>query len=237
MTLASASIAAGLVLATFFAEIMAVTSEVLPEVTVESAIARASVRRACRSTCTASSFIVASRSTMPARRVPYLAALGVTDFYSSPFLTAGRGSTHGYDIADHGKLNEELGGEAGFDALSRRARDAGMGFVLDIVPNHMGVEPERNHWWRDVLENGPSSIYARFFDIDWTPLKPELTDKVLLPILGDQYGAVLERGELQLGFRDGALRPALLRSRAAAQSAARRRAAQTRRRTPPRKAG
>ena len=80
-----------------------------------------------------------------------------------------------------------------------------MGFVLDVVPNHMGVEPERNHWWRDVLENGPSSIYARYFDIDWTPIKPELTDKVLLPILGDQYGAVLERGELQLGFREGAL--------------------------------
>lgn len=136
--------------------------------------------------------------------VPYLAALGVTDLYASPFLTAGRGSTHGYDIADHGRLNEELGGEARYDALAQTLAARDLGFVLDIVPNHMGVDPSRNHWWRDVLENGPSSIYARFFDIDWTPVKAELTDKVLLPILSDQYGLVLERGELRLGFRDGA---------------------------------
>ena len=110
---------------------------------------------------------------MPGRWCRICAALGVTDFYSSPFLTAGRGSTHGYDIADHGTLNAELGGERGLRRAVGRARAArDMGFVLDIVPNHMGIEPERNRWWRDVLENGPSSIYARFFDIDWTPVKP-----------------------------------------------------------------
>src|ERR1700754_453948 len=158
---------------------MSVTSEVLPEVTVESA------DRPSRVPINLYRLQLHRGFTFEDARaaVPYLAALGITDFYSSPFLTAGRGSTHGYDIADHGKLNEELGGESGFDALSEALTQAGLGFVLDVVPNHMGVEPEGNHWWRDVLENGPSSIYARFFDIDWTPLKPELTDKVLLPIL------------------------------------------------------
>ena len=184
---------------------MAVTSEALPEVTVESA--DRAHERPSRVPVNLYRLQLHRGFTFDDARavVPYLAALGVTDFYSSPFLTAGRGSTHGYDIADHGTLNEELGGDAGYNALSDALAQAGLGFVLDVVPNHMGVEPERNHWWRDVLENGPSSIYARFFDIDWTPIKPELTDKVLLPILGDQYGAVLERGELQLGFRDGAV--------------------------------
>ncbi len=116
--------------------------------------ARASVARPGQPVSACSS-IAGSRSTMPGRRCRISAALGVTDFYSSPFLTAGRGSTHGYDIADHGTLNEELGGESGYNALSDALAQAGMGFVLDVVPNHMGVEPERNHWWRDVLENGP----------------------------------------------------------------------------------
>jgi (1->4)-alpha-D-glucan 1-alpha-D-glucosylmutase len=136
---------------------------------------------------------------------PYLAQLGVTDLYASPILAAARGSTHGYDISDHGALNPELGGEAAHARLSRTLAEHGLGHLLDIVPNHMAADPERNVWWRDVLENGPSSLYARYFDVDWTPVKPELTDKVLLPILGDQYGAVLERGELRLGFAHGAL--------------------------------
>ena len=84
-------------------------------------------------------------------------------------------------------------------------RGQDMGLVLDFVPNHMGIDSSTNHWWRDVLENGPSSPYARYFDIDWAPVKPELRDKVLLPILGAQYGVVLERGELQIGYGDGAL--------------------------------
>jgi (1->4)-alpha-D-glucan 1-alpha-D-glucosylmutase len=137
--------------------------------------------------------------------VPYLTALGITDLYASPVLTAGRGSTHGYDISDHERLNPELGGDDAYAALAQTLREAKLGLLLDIVPNHMGVDPDRNRWWRDVLENGPSSIYARFFDIDWTPIKPQLTNKVLLPILGDQYGRVLERGELKLAFENGAL--------------------------------
>ena len=137
--------------------------------------------------------------------VAYLAQLGVTDCYSSPQLAAKPGSTHGYDICDHNILNSELGSEEEYrkftDALS--AHD--MGQVLDIVPNHMSADPEANPWWRDVLENGPSSRFADFFDIDWTPVKAELNDKVLLPVLGDQYGQVLERGELQLHYRAGEL--------------------------------
>jgi (1->4)-alpha-D-glucan 1-alpha-D-glucosylmutase len=137
--------------------------------------------------------------------IPYWQALGITDLYASPLLAAGRGSTHGYDISDHEHLNPALGGEEAYVALTRGLSDASLGLLLDIVPNHMGVDPDRNRWWRDVLENGPSSIYARFFDIDWTPIKPQLTNKVLLPILGDQYGRVLERGELQIGFDHGTL--------------------------------
>jgi (1->4)-alpha-D-glucan 1-alpha-D-glucosylmutase len=137
--------------------------------------------------------------------VPYLHALGVTDCYSSPVLTAREGSTHGYDICNHAELNPELGSAADLHTLAAALRDANMGLVVDFVPNHMGIDPRTNKWWRDVLENGASSPFARFFDIDWMPIKAELRDKVLLPILGDQYGAVLERGELQLAFDDGAL--------------------------------
>ncbi len=137
--------------------------------------------------------------------LPYLDELGVTDCYSSPQLQARPGSTHGYDICDHSRLNQELGSEdeyAGFcDALHAR----GFGHIVDIVPNHMSCDPSANPWWRDVLENGPSSPYAAYFDIDWDPIKPELKGKVLLPVLGDQYGQVLERGELQLRFEDGSL--------------------------------
>ena len=90
-----------------------------------------------------------------------------------------------------------------------------MGHVLDLVPNHMGIAKSANPWWLDVLENGPSSRFARFFDIEWRPVKDELADKVLIPILGDQYGAVLERQELQLAYRDGAFCRPLLRRDAA----------------------
>jgi (1->4)-alpha-D-glucan 1-alpha-D-glucosylmutase len=137
--------------------------------------------------------------------LPYLAKLGVTDFYSSPILQATPGSTHGYDICDHGHLNPELGSEEEFGTFLAGLRAAGLGLVLDIVPNHMSCDPTANAWWRDVLENGPSSPFARYFDIDWDSVKPELKGKVLLPLLGDQYGRVLERGELQLRFEDGAL--------------------------------
>ncbi len=137
--------------------------------------------------------------------MPYWSALGITDLYSSPLLAASRGSTHGYDITDHERINPDLGGDAAYATFTQALAAHHFGLLLDIVPNHMGANPEHNRWWRDVLENGPSSLYARFFDIDWTPVKPRLTDKVLLPILGDQYGLVLERGELRIGFEQGAL--------------------------------
>ena len=137
--------------------------------------------------------------------VPYLARLGVTECYSSPQFAANPGSSHGYDICDHDALNPELGTEADFDEFCRALQTHGLGQIVDIVPNHMAADPRSNPWWRDVLENGPSSPFAEYFDIDWEPIKPELKDKVLLPVLGDQYGRALERGELQLDLQDGAL--------------------------------
>lgn len=134
--------------------------------------------------------------------VPYLAELGITDLYTSPYLKAGPGSMHGYDVVDHQQLNPELGGEEGHARLVAAVRAAGLGHVLDIVPNHMGIGPG-NALWRDVLENGPSAQSARFFDVEWHPVKEELADKVLVPILGDRYGAVLERGELKLVLDNG----------------------------------
>ncbi len=137
--------------------------------------------------------------------VPYLDALGVTDCYSSPQLKATPGSMHGYDISDHRALNPELGGDIDHDAFAGELRAHRLGEILDFVPNHMSTDPESNPWWRDVLENGPSSPFAEFFDIDWHPIKPELEGKVLLPVLGDHYGRVLERGELRLVFEAGQL--------------------------------
>jgi (1->4)-alpha-D-glucan 1-alpha-D-glucosylmutase len=139
-----------------------------------------------------------------ARVVPYLEALGVSDLYLSPVLAAVPGSTHGYDVVDHGRLDPQLGGEEGFARLADACARRGMGLLLDFVPNHMGIGP-LNAWWMDVLENGPASVWAPAFDIDWTPRKGELLHKVLVPILGDQFGRVLERGELRLARAGGAL--------------------------------
>jgi (1->4)-alpha-D-glucan 1-alpha-D-glucosylmutase len=136
--------------------------------------------------------------------VPYLAALGISDAYTSPILQARPGSLHGYDICDHSRINPELGGEEGFAAFSASLQAHGMGLLLDVVPNHMGINIECNAWWMDVLENGPSSIYARMFDIDWHPLKAESENKVLLPILGEHYGQALENGALRLAYDNGA---------------------------------
>ena len=132
--------------------------------------------------------------------VPYLATLGISHLYTSPFLKARPGSQHGYDIIDHDSLNPEIGTSEDFDALVSELHRHGMGLMIDVVPNHMGVFQADNRWWLDVLENGPASRYADYFDIDWDPLSEELRGKVLLPILGDQYGTVLERGELKLAF-------------------------------------
>jgi (1->4)-alpha-D-glucan 1-alpha-D-glucosylmutase len=136
--------------------------------------------------------------------VPYLNGLGITDIYASPCFKARKGSTHGYDVIDPNTLNPELGGEKAFNRLTAILKEHGMGLILDIVPNHMCVESEENLWWMDVLENGPSSAYADFFDIDWHPIKKELENRVLIPVLGDQYGTVLENGELSLVFEKGA---------------------------------
>jgi (1->4)-alpha-D-glucan 1-alpha-D-glucosylmutase len=134
----------------------------------------------------------------------YFALLGVTHCYLSPIFRARSGSTHGYDVCHHGHVSEVLGGEDGFFALSEALRGRGLGILLDTVPNHMGIGDAANAWWMDVLENGASSPFAHFFDIEWAPVKPELADKVLIPILEDQYGRVLEAGKLNLTYEDGA---------------------------------
>lgn len=134
--------------------------------------------------------------------VPYLHELGVSHLYTSPYLRAAPASSHGYDVMAHDEISAELGGAEALKRLSDALRQSGMGHILDFVPNHMGIGKE-NALWQDVLENGPSSIYAPFFDIIWKPVKDELENKILLPVLGDQYGAVLEAGELVLEFSQG----------------------------------
>lgn len=132
----------------------------------------------------------------------YLRALGVSHVYCSPYLQAAPGSMHGYDVADHSRVNEELGGTAGHERFCAKLGEAQLGQVLDIVPNHMAISRENRYWW-DVLENGPSSRYASFFDIEWHTPEERLRDKVLLPILEDQYGRVLQKGEIQVTRKGG----------------------------------
>ncbi|MFL6527273.1 MAG: malto-oligosyltrehalose synthase [Chthoniobacterales bacterium] len=134
---------------------------------------------------------------------PYLHALGISDAYASPYFQARAESLHGYDITDHNKLNPAIGSREEYDAWVAELHARQMGQVLDFVPNHMGIGEALNTWWQDVLENGPSSAFADFFDIDWHPIKSELHDKVLIPTLGDQYGRVLERGELKVRYDAG----------------------------------
>ncbi len=134
---------------------------------------------------------------------PYFERLGVTHVYSSPYFNASAGSTHGYDVIDHNSLNPEIGTPEEHQAFCAALRSRALGQLLDFVPNHMGID-RGNAMWNDVLENGPASIYAKYFDIDWDPIEERLKNKVLLPVLGDQYGIVLERGELKLAFADGA---------------------------------
>src|SRR5437870_4262477 len=135
--------------------------------------------------------------------VDYLHALGISHVYASSYLKAVPGSTHGYDVADPTQLNPEVGTMESYRRWVAALRAHDMGHVIDLVPNHMGIAKSANPWWQDVLENGPSSRYAHFFDIEWHPIKDELANKVLLPILGDQYGAALERQELQLTYAEG----------------------------------
>ncbi len=136
--------------------------------------------------------------------VPYLNALGIGAVYLSPILKARAGSGHGYDVVDHGQVNPELGTVDDFRELGKALRNAGMGLIVDIVPNHMCIADAANWRWWDVLENGPSSPQAQFFDIDWSAPRKDLADKVLVPVLGDQYGSVLEAGQLRLEYTEGA---------------------------------
>jgi (1->4)-alpha-D-glucan 1-alpha-D-glucosylmutase len=135
----------------------------------------------------------------------YLSQLGIGAAYTSPYFAAQPGTTHGYDVSNHNEVNVEVGGVDALAAFTDTLREHDLQHIVDFVPNHMGIATSTNPWWRDVLENGPSARAGRFFDIDWFPVKRELRRKLLLPILGDQYGRVLERGELQLEFRDGRL--------------------------------
>jgi len=128
---------------------------------------------------------------------PYLWDLGISHVYSSPYLQAAPDSMHGYDVVDHQRVNEELGGWIAHERFSKRLGENGLGQVLDIVPNHMSLGKENRFWW-DVLENGPSSRYASFFDIDWQPQEERLRNKVLIPILADQYGRVLQAGNIKV---------------------------------------
>jgi (1->4)-alpha-D-glucan 1-alpha-D-glucosylmutase len=132
--------------------------------------------------------------------VPYLARLGVSHVYASPILKARPGSMHGYDVTDHTKLNPELGSPEEFDAFVAALHQHDMGLIVDIVPNHLGVMGDDNQWWLDVLENGPAARAAQYFDIDWHPNRASMRDRILVPILGEPYGNVLERGELTLLF-------------------------------------
>src|SRR5581483_7151090 len=126
-----------------------------------------------------------------AARVDYFAALGVSHLYLSPILTARAGSMHGYDVIDHAHVNPELGGEDGFRALAAKARERGLGIIVDIVPNHMAVGGADNAWWLDVLEHGRDSRYATFFDIDWHVTDPALRGRIAAPFLGKPYGEAL----------------------------------------------
>ncbi|MDQ1272690.1 MAG: (1-_4)-alpha-D-glucan 1-alpha-D-glucosylmutase [Planctomycetota bacterium] len=134
----------------------------------------------------------------------YFHDLGITDIYASPYCKAREGSLHGYDIVDHNTLNPEIGTEEEYHEMVQELGKYQMGQMLDIVPNHMCITSKENTWWMDVLENGPSSPYANFFDIDWDPVKTELKNKILIPVLSAQYGIILERQELRLAFENGA---------------------------------
>ena len=136
------------------------------------------------------------------RIVPYLERLGISHFYSSPVLKAREGSTHGYDVVDPTVVNPELGTDEDRRALVGELHGRGMGLLLDIVPNHMGIGPS-NPYWEDVLAHGRRSGYAAWFDIDWDVPTEEANARVFLPVLGDSFDAVVARGELKVVERDG----------------------------------
>ncbi len=153
-----------------------------------------------------------SHSPTQKRLLPYLKKLGIGDFYASPIFEARPGSMHGYDVTRHDRLNPELGGDEGFARFAAAAaRATAWDCLLDIVPNHMGVGND-SVWWQDVLENGRASQYASYFDIDWNPLNPDMKDKLLLPILGGQYGDELEAKRIQVALARWPAASAVFRS-------------------------
>jgi (1->4)-alpha-D-glucan 1-alpha-D-glucosylmutase len=135
--------------------------------------------------------------------VPYLAELGISHLYCSPYLQAAAGSRHGYDVVDPTRVNAELGGSAGRERMVRALAESGLGQVVDVVPNHMAIGERANRWWWDVLENGPASPYARYFDVDWNPPEAKLRNRVLMAILGTHYGRALEAQQIRI-VREGA---------------------------------
>jgi (1->4)-alpha-D-glucan 1-alpha-D-glucosylmutase len=136
--------------------------------------------------------------------VPYLRSLGISHCYCSPILMSAPGSTHGYDVNDYHRIDAELGGREGFDEFARKVRARGMGILLDFVPNHMGIEGSQNRWWQDVLECGPRSPHADFFDVDWRDhFQNGSRPRVLVPILADHYGVMLEEGKFALDYAAG----------------------------------
>jgi (1->4)-alpha-D-glucan 1-alpha-D-glucosylmutase len=140
--------------------------------------------------------------------LPYLQKLGISDLYLSPLFRARSESSHGYDVVDHGTIDPAIGDLATFERLATAARNAGMGILLDVVPNHMGINDPANVWWLDVLENGEGSYFADFFDIEWHPPAAGLQDKILLPFLGEPFGRVLENGDLRVVYEKGRLQVA-----------------------------
>src|SRR5216684_2681567 len=136
------------------------------------------------------------------RILDYLKKLGISDVYVSPILGSRKGSGHGYDVTDPTRLNPELGTEEEFETFQNELHKRGMGILFDIVPNHMAASME-NAWWMDVLENGPESAHAAYFDVDWHPASHSLDGKILLPVLGRPFGEVLDSGELELVFQEG----------------------------------
>ena len=133
------------------------------------------------------------------RVVPYLRELGISHVYCSPYMQAAKGSMHGYDVVDQQRVNEELGGEEGHARFLECLKQQELGQLLDIVPNHMATGPENKYWW-DVLENGPASRFAEWFDVDWNSAEVKLQNKVLIPVLGDQYGHVLDKHEITIEY-------------------------------------
>jgi (1->4)-alpha-D-glucan 1-alpha-D-glucosylmutase len=132
--------------------------------------------------------------------LPYLAGLGISHLYLSPIFAARSGSAYGYDVVDHCAINPELGTPEEFRSLAVDARKHGLGIVLDIVPNHTAIAPNGNRWWLDVVENGPAARFADYFDIDWTPVRESMRNRLLLPLLENRLGAELSSGKIRVEF-------------------------------------